>query len=141
MASENKGGNGRRLSGGGGVVRDSEGGFHLAFPCFFGVATSLHAELKVLVHGVGQSVARGYLDIHLEVDSLSLVRIISGAQACPWHLQLELDDLLRYQSLFRSITHCYREANKLADRLAKLGAERGADSLFQSFAVLPPLVL
>ena len=52
---------------------------------------------------------------------------------------MELDDLLRHQSLFRSITHCFREANKSSDRLAKMGADRGRDVLFESFAELPPM--
>ncbi|XP_027151921.1 uncharacterized protein LOC113751976 [Coffea eugenioides] len=107
---------------GGGVVRNSQGGFVLAFSCSFGVSTSLHAELKALAHGVQQCIAWGFLELHLEVDSLSLVRIMSGDQACPWQLQLEVDDLLQHRRLFRSITHCYREANKPSDRLAKWGA-------------------
>ena len=67
------------MSGEGGVVRDSQGGFHLGFSCFFGIATRLQAELKALVHGVKQCIAQGHLHLHLEVDLLTLVRIISGA--------------------------------------------------------------
>ena len=122
------------------MVRNSQGGFVLAFSCSFGVLTSLHAELKALAHGVQQCIAWGFLELHLEVDSLSLVRIMSGDQACPWQLQLEVDDLLQHWRLFRSITHCYREANKPSDRLAKWGAVSGEDSLFTTFAILPPLV-
>ncbi|XP_071920584.1 uncharacterized protein [Coffea arabica] len=79
------------------------------------------------------------MDLHLEVDSLTLVQIISGDHACPWHLRVELDDLLPFQSLFRSITHCFREANKPSDRLAKMGANWGSDALFDSFVELPPM--
>ncbi|XP_071921765.1 uncharacterized protein [Coffea arabica] len=130
----------RGQNGGGGVVRDSREGFLLGFACFLGVTTSLHAKLKALVYGVNQCVARGYLDLHLEVDSLSLVRIISGDHACPWRLQVELDELMQHQGLFRSVKHCYREANKPPDRLAKLGATEGTDSVFDSFEALSPLV-
>ncbi|XP_027184086.1 uncharacterized protein LOC113782393 [Coffea eugenioides] len=130
----------RGRNGGGGVVRDSREGFLLGFAWFLGVTTSLHAKLKALVYGVNQCVARGYLDLHLEVDSLSLVRIISGDHACPWRLQVELDELMQHQGLFRSVKHCYRKANKPSDRLAKLGATEGTDSVFDSFEALPPLV-
>nr|XP_027096109.1 uncharacterized protein LOC113716006 [Coffea arabica] len=82
------------VSGGGGVLRDSQGDFVLAFSCSLGFITSLHAELKALAHGVQQCIARGYLEVHLEVDSLSLVRIISGDQACPWWLQKEVEGLM-----------------------------------------------
>ncbi|XP_071923139.1 uncharacterized protein [Coffea arabica] len=91
------------MSGGGGLLRDSQEGFLFGFSCFFGVITSLHAELQALVYRV------------------------------------ELDDLLRFQSLFQSITHCFREANKPSDRLAKMGATRGSDALFDSFVELPPM--
>ena len=53
---------------------------------------------------------------------------------------MELEDLMRHRCLFRFITHCYREANKPSNRLAKLGANMGVDTLFDSFAALPPLV-
>nr|XP_027062765.1 uncharacterized protein LOC113689142 [Coffea arabica] len=127
------------LSGGGGLLRDSQGGFLLGFSCFLGITTSLHAELQALLYGVKLCVDWGYRELHLEVDSLILVQIISAELACPWRLQVELDDLLQHQSLFRSITHCFREANKPSDRLAKMGADRGRDVLFESFAELPPM--
>ena len=127
-------------SGGGGVVWDSRGGFLLGFACFLGITTSLHVKLKALVYGVNQCIAKGYLALHLEVDSLSLVRMISGDHACPWRLQVELDELMQHQQLFRSVKHCYREANKPSDRLAKMGAMEGTDSVFTLFAVLPHLV-
>ena len=90
--------------------------------------------------GVKQCADRGYMELHLELDSLTLVRIILGDHACPWRLQVQLDDLPRFQSLFQSVTHCYREANKPSDRLAKMGANRGNDTLSESFGALPPLV-
>nr|XP_027064499.1 uncharacterized protein LOC113690699 [Coffea arabica] len=124
-------------SGGGGLLRDCHGGFLFGFSCYFGITTSLHAELRALVYGVRQCVARGYTQLHLEVDSLTLVQILSGGHACPWRLQVEVDEILRLQSLVRSITHCWREANQPADRLAKLGAIRRDAVFFDSFDSLP----
>ncbi|XP_071926190.1 uncharacterized protein [Coffea arabica] len=51
--------------------------------------------------------------------------------------QVEVDEFLRLQKGDRSITHCLREANKPADRMAKLGATRGEDIFFDSFDSLP----
>ena len=51
-----------------------------------------------------------------------------------------MDELLRLQRGYRSITHCLREANKPADRLSKLGADSGESVVYDSFVDLPRLV-
>ena len=65
----------------------------------------------------------GYLDLHLEADSLVLVKMIKGEHACPWRLQKEFEELLKFKRLFPVISHCYREANKPANWLANFGAD------------------
>ena len=62
-------------SGGGGLFRDYDGRFLLGFSCYFGETTSLHAELKALLFGARLGVSRGLVKLHLESDSLVLVRI------------------------------------------------------------------
>ena len=61
--------------------------------------------------------------MHIEADSLVLVKMIQGYYSCPWRLQSNLEELLKYKHHFRVITHCYREANKPADRLANTCVE------------------
>ena len=53
---------------------------------------------------------RGFQQLHVEADSLTLIRIVQGDSACPWQLQRELDVLLQFRHCFHSVTHCYREA-------------------------------
>ena len=128
------------LSGGGGLVRDCLGNFVFGYSEHFGTMTSLHAELRALLVGVRYCIAREYLELHLEADSLTLIRIVQGVSACPWQLQRELDELLMFKQHFQMISHCYREANAPADRLANLGADSNAGQVFNRFSDLPWLV-
>ena len=72
------------LSGGGGLVRDSHENFVFGYSEPLGTMTSLQVELCELLLGVQYCIARGYLDLHLEANSLTLVRIVQGDGACPW---------------------------------------------------------
>nr|XP_027072034.1 uncharacterized protein LOC113696849 [Coffea arabica] len=128
------------ISGDGGVVRDLEGQLIFSYSYFFGSLTSLHAELKAMACGVQLCVARSLHDLHIKVDSLVLVQILQGKDACPWRLQREVDGLLRYKRYFGDITHCYREANKPTDYLANLGADTEQEMIFGSHRALPGMV-
>ncbi|XP_027122034.2 uncharacterized protein [Coffea arabica] len=127
-------------SGGGGLFRDSEGRFLLGFSCSFGEATSLQAELKALLFGVRLGVSRGLVRLHLESDSMVLVRIIQGKVRCPWRLQKELRELQQYGRHFDAVSHCYRETNKPADRLSNAGVEDGHTIIYEGYSALPRLV-
>ena len=70
--------------------------FVFGYSCFFGHLTSLHVALKSLLFGVWQSLYHGYYDLHLESDSLVLIKMIQGCLACPWRLQKDLDKFMRF---------------------------------------------
>ncbi|XP_027170444.1 uncharacterized protein LOC113770234 [Coffea eugenioides] len=127
-------------SGGGGVIRDCAGRFLLGFSCFFGELTSLQAELKALLHGIRLALDRGYRELHIESDSLVLVQIVRGTVRCPWQLQSGLQELMEARRYIREISHCFREANRPADRLANVGVDFGINSTYGSFSDLPRLV-
>lgn len=122
------------LSGGGGLLHDSKGAFVFSLSYYFGSLTSLHAELKALVFGVQLCLAQGYTELHIEADSLVLVQMMQGCCACLWRLQRDLDALLQYQSHFRAVMHCFREANKSADRLTNTGVDLARDCMFNTTA-------
>ena len=127
-------------SGGGGMLRCLEGRFILGYSCCFGETTSLHAELKALLFGVRLAISRGYVNLHIESDSLGLVQIIQGTVQCAWRLRRDLQDLLEDRRCFREVSHCFREANKPADRLANIGVDSSSSSTYESFCDLPALV-
>ncbi|XP_071912409.1 uncharacterized protein [Coffea arabica] len=124
-------------NGGGGLFRDCDGRFLLGFSCYFGEATSLQAEMKALFFGVRLGVSRGLGKLHLESNSLVLVRIIQGTVRCPWRLQRELLELQQYRRYFEAVSHCFLEANKLADRLSNVGVEARCTTIYEAYNALP----
>lgn len=126
-------------SGGGGILRDSHGEFQMAFAVGFGVMHSFQAELKVLLFGVRLVVERGFHRLHLELDSLTLIRMLSGEMECPWKLARELDELKEFKGYFCSVTHCYREGNMVADALAKVGAAEKGSRIYEEAGEMPRL--
>ncbi|XP_071902587.1 uncharacterized protein [Coffea arabica] len=102
--------------------------------------TSLQAELKALTFGDRLAIASGYSNLHLESDSFTLVQIIQGKARCPWRSQGDLQDLLQVSRFVRRVSHCFREANRPADRLASVGADSGQTITYHSLRDLPSLV-
>lgn len=107
-----------RLSGGGGVIRDSKGDIILAFSHYYETATSLIAEARALLDGLKYLRIVSPGPAIIECDSKSLVQIINKETQCPWYIlsyTREMSSLLLPDDL---ISHIYREANTVADLLA-----------------------
>ena len=98
-------------AGGGGILRDDKGNFLLTFSSFFGNGTSIQAETRTLLFGVKLCLSCGYINLHIEVDSLVLVHILKQISSCPWSVLTEVKHLLRLSSNFVEISHCFRETN------------------------------
>ena len=102
----------------GGILRDPEGRFIVAFAKVFDVAKSLQAELKAVLEGVRLCVQRGFAEVHVESDSLLLVRMFHAEVGIPWWLMRDFEELLALRHHVRVMTHCRREANRSAVGLA-----------------------
>ena len=93
----------------------------MGFSAFFGATSSLHAETLALLTGLRICVQKGVIDVSIQLDSLVLVGILQRRLQCPWHICGEvwqIWNLVRDPSRF---SHCFREANKVADALANVG--------------------
>ncbi|XP_031130688.1 uncharacterized protein LOC116032326 [Ipomoea triloba] len=129
-------------SGGGAVLRNSQGGFvaALAFP--FLASCALEAEAKALALAMRwcNLVARKPLSI--EVDSSVLVNLILNCEApIPWKLRSSIVTIRYLLSDWNAtITHSYREANTVADALASFGCSLSHSSLYSTFNSLPSAV-
>ena len=78
----------------GGILRASSGEFIFAFLCASGDVTSLHSELKAMLHGVKLCEQRGILPVHVESDFLLLVKMFHGEIGVPWFLLCEFEELV-----------------------------------------------
>lgn len=71
---------------------------------------------------------KGYSNVHLKSDSLMAVQMINEGttEDHPYHaLAFDSKVLLRHNQ--SSLTRIYREANRSADHMARLGAEQPED--------------
>ncbi|XP_027081100.2 uncharacterized protein [Coffea arabica] len=109
------------LGGGGGVLRDSTGLPLFGFSAYFGQTTSLHAEVRALLIGLQTCKQRGFGNICIQSDSLALVRIILRQIQCPWQITREVRQIRHFLEDATCLSHCYREANTVADALSNEG--------------------
>ena len=108
-------------SGGGGVLRDSAGQVLVGYSAFLGVNTSLRAEALALLTGLRLCVHKGYTQVRVQSDSLVLVGILQRRFQCPWHIRREVAHIWQIVDDPGLFSHCFREANKVADILANEG--------------------
>ncbi|XP_011622116.1 uncharacterized protein LOC105420388 [Amborella trichopoda] len=112
------------VAGIGGVVRDSTASIIFSFAGLIGVRIANYAELSALLCGVKVLVDKfSGCSCIFEGDSLNVVKWCKKEQRLPWELHglwLQVMDIVEIISV--SFVHVFREANALADSLAKSGA-------------------
>ena len=84
----------------------------------------MQAEARALLVGVKLCVQRGFKQILVESDSMVLVRILNNEFQCPWLIGRKLEHIRMLSSDILKFQHSYREANKVADILAKEGCSK-----------------
>ena len=129
------------IAGGGGVIRDSFGVWVGGFSRAIGHTTSVQAELRALKDGLNIAIDLeiSYLDI--EMDSLVAVNLVNSTAITNVFLSSIVGDCRCLLEKFERFTlkHIYREANGVADILAKAGCDQQVD--FISFSLAPAHVL
>ncbi|CAL1397034.1 unnamed protein product [Linum trigynum] len=108
-------------AGAGGVLRDGTGNWIAGFLANFGTATAILAELWAVFHGLDMAWKKGYRAVRLESDSQLAIQLINN-RSDPVHPHATLLSAIRRkigQDWLVSITHVYREGNRVADWLSK----------------------
>ena len=108
---------------GGYVLRNSTGQVIQAGAFPLGTASVLIAEATALRNGLHAAVDAGFCRILIESDSQILIQAILGVIQPPWEIQVLIHDIKQFiQSCIQvEVAHIFREANRAADWLAKLG--------------------
>nr|XP_027127722.1 uncharacterized protein LOC113743823 [Coffea arabica] len=124
---------------GGGVVRSTKGDLVFAFYKEFGEQDILSAEALALQEGLRSCQDNNLLGFVVEVDSSTLVSVVSSKMPSRW----PLCNIIRHiqflvANLGVSLVHTFREANAVADALASLNLR--SDVRFSSAADLPSKV-
>ena len=128
------------LAGGGVIIRNSQGGFVAASSYFFSTCTIYEAEVRAILQGLRLCQTLGLHSVIVESDSKAVVDALSGQTTIPWkymalfhHIQLLISPTI-------CIFHIYREANCVADSLAKTAITNISSSSY-SFTTLPRFVI
>ena len=109
------------LAGGGGLIRDEMGSCVVGFSRNIGVTSSFEAELWALRDGLSICVDKNYSAIEVELDAKAIIDIFLNPNQSSSFISPLLDDYRQLASLIPRIQfkHCFREANRCADHLAR----------------------
>ena len=119
----------------GGIIRDEQGQWITGFARRIGAVNSLTAELWGLRDGLQLSCCRNFDSIEVEIDAKGVLDTFLNPDHANSIVSPILDDCRTLISQFRwiSFKHCYHEANRCADKLARLGASQSLEFIvFQS---------
>ena len=117
------------LARGGGLIRNKEGIWVAGFARKIGITTSFFAELWALRDGLNLCISRGIAAVEVELDAKAIVDVVINPKYSNICAFVPMDDCRHLIKQFPQICfkHCYREANRCADALARMGGLQDAD--------------
>ncbi|KAL5716616.1 hypothetical protein ACHQM5_009755 [Ranunculus cassubicifolius] len=82
-------------------------------------------ELEAILKGIDVAIEIGARKLWVESDSLRAVQAIIGVEHGPWYSLNIIEEIRERMGLFENvrISHIYREANVVADRLASFSVD------------------
>ncbi|XP_071928018.1 uncharacterized protein [Coffea arabica] len=129
------------IGGGGGILRDSTGLPMIGFSAYLGETTCLRAEACALLIGLQICIHNGFGNICVQSDSLVLIGIIQRRTQCPWKIRRYVNQIWQLLDDPPRFTHCYREANTVADALSNVGISHPDKQIevYDTFSKFPRL--
>ncbi|KAI3473655.1 hypothetical protein Pfo_031429 [Paulownia fortunei] len=124
-------------TGAGGIIRDHLGDHILAFQDFIRPASSIFSELYTLNRGLQLALIRGITHLWIEIDALVVIHILRSSTLGHWRLQQLLVDIKNVlHHMTTSITHIYREGNRVVDFLANVACDTTSSRTFTAHELL-----
>ena len=120
------------------MIRDEMGNWMVGFSRKIGVTSSFEVELWALRDGLSICVERSSPAIEVELDAKAIIDILMQPIQSNSLVSPLLDDCRQLASQIPQILfkHCYREANRVVDHLARKGAKQNDDYiLFENLPV------
>lgn len=116
------------------MLRNHHGVFVSAFAVWLGSCSVVMAELWAIFHGLSHAFHHGYYHLEVESDSQAAVRLIqSGCSAShPCALLVRRVRNLISRAFQVRVAHIHREANQVADVLAKLSLHQEGPQVFDT---------
>jgi len=113
-------------AGAGGVIRDRQGDWVVGFSEFLGYCSPIKAELRGILRGLTIAKERRVPKLLVRSDSMQVVSILNAATVNNREnifLIQQCRQLLGWTGWTVKVSHCLREANQVADKLATIGSE------------------
>ncbi|RYR05834.1 hypothetical protein Ahy_B06g085655 [Arachis hypogaea] len=109
----------------GGVFRDSAGRYLKGFSGNLGNCSIMHAELWAIIHGLNIATRNGYQNLVVESDSAAAIDFIKNGSFPGHHCAPLIQDIRVLAARIQQVSwvHVFREANMVADQLAKKGQD------------------
>ena len=125
---------------GGGLIRDSYGSWIRGFSRLIGASNCLLAELWALRDGITMAKNLNIAKLVINVNATEVISLFSKPSSDNRLTQPIVDDCRNMLQVFQEYhrQHCFRETNKVADLLAKLGCGQSEPSISY---VTPPFVV
>ncbi|XVF43589.1 hypothetical protein PTKIN_Ptkin02bG0051700 [Pterospermum kingtungense] len=116
----------------GGILRDSDANIILCFSKAAGNIDSNLAELMAVKEAFQLFISSQWALSHalaVESDSSNVVMWVNNPDKTPWRMRnlMAIIENMKLQVIGWSISHILREANEVADKLAKSGVKRQND--------------
>ncbi|KAJ0027643.1 hypothetical protein Pint_36567 [Pistacia integerrima] len=113
------------LSACGGVFRSNSGEFLGGFLINLGFEFAYYAELMAVLIAIEIAYSKGWWQLWIESDALTVVQVIQTRWLDPRHRLIDrwIECLRLMNSMIIDCSHIYREENRVADALANLGLE------------------
>ena len=118
----------------GGTIKDEHGSWVAGFTRHIGLTNSFVAELWELRDGLILCCNMNISCLIVEIDAKMVVDVLKNSNHINFIISPILEDCRLLASRFHQIqfSHCFREANRCADMLAKIGAEQEAEFILLS---------
>lgn len=121
-------------------IRDRQEDLIYAQAKEMGIAKKIEAEARAIQTTLFVSAKKGYQNLVIETDSLSLQKMILRTWKIPWEIAEILEDIIRkVQHQQVTIKHTFREGNQMDDYLENLAINPTEILEFGSFADLPTI--
>ncbi|XP_075671161.1 uncharacterized protein LOC142640761 [Castanea sativa] len=114
------------IAGCGGLVRDKDGNWVVGFARKIGNSSSFIAEIWALRDGLNVCLQKNLLLVEVELDAKAVVDFLARLDNLSEAKSPLIDDCRHLIAQFHQIciNHCYREANRCADTLARMGTNQ-----------------
>ena len=126
------------IAGGGGILRDETGAWLLGFSRIIGITSSFMAELWAVRDGLSLCILRNSQVVEIEMDTKAILDVLANPNQTNTIISSIVDDckLLITRIPQVQFKHCYREANRCVDGLARVGGQQDSDLIVY---VCPPV--